>query len=316
MIFKYRTIPRKLVGLEALIRRLPSDHKDLFRIEEEYRRRSAGFQGEEDFDKHFLEFRPHYPIAILHDICLRHNGIFFQMDSLLITPASIILFEVKNLAGKIIVKNNPTQFIQENPEGQFRVIKSPISELERKETFMKAWLNNRDLNIPIAKIVVFAYLNELNIEKTPETRIAFTHEIPTILYNMPIQESILTNKEIYKIAKEMRNDHCEYNPFPLIETMNLDKTDIKSGVFCPQCSYRGMRWEDKSWRCDKCRYSAIDCHLPLVKDWFYLLNNELTNRELRLFANIDNRNIAKRLLSKSKLIMKGSRRNAYYVMEE
>ena len=55
------------------------------------------------------------------------------MDSLLITPSFIIIFEIKNLAGKITVKSNPTQFIHENIER--KIIQSPITELETKGDF-------------------------------------------------------------------------------------------------------------------------------------------------------------------------------------
>jgi len=116
LLYKERYAPLMLVGLQALIQRLPSSHGKFIDIQEEIRKRAAGFSGEGNFDRHIREFRPSYPYALLHDVCLKQSGVYFQMDSLLITPSFIIIFEIKNLAGKIIVKSNPTQFIHENSE--------------------------------------------------------------------------------------------------------------------------------------------------------------------------------------------------------
>ena len=113
MLIKKRSEPLSLLGLQSLINRLPNNHPKYTMIEEDLRKRKAGFGGELNFDKHINEFRPTYPFGLLHDICLLYNGIFFQMDSVLILPDKIIVFEIKNLSGKITVKANPTQFIQE-----------------------------------------------------------------------------------------------------------------------------------------------------------------------------------------------------------
>ena len=123
MIYKQRSMPKKLIGLNALIPRLHPSHTEMPRIKEEFRIRKAGYGGEQHFDKHLLEFKPRYPHAILHDICLKQNGVYFQMDSILITPELILIIEVKNIAGKIIVKSNPTQFIQESPTRERKVEK-------------------------------------------------------------------------------------------------------------------------------------------------------------------------------------------------
>lgn len=312
MIYKSRTTPNKLIGLHALTRRLSSAHHKMERIQEEFRRRKAGFGGEENFDKNMLEFRPTYPYAILHDLCLKENGVYFQIDSLLITPALIVMFEVKNVAGKIIVTANPMQFIRESPTGQRQVMQSPVFELERKEVFLKSWMKKRGVDLPVVKFVAFAYSNELQMEGSMDFNFAFNHEIPTLLYKLPIGESVLTQEKILRLASLMKGAHHEYNPFPLIETMGLEKMDVLTGVFCPKCGERGMHWQRKKWNCQKCYYAASDCHHELVEDWFYLISDRLTNQEFRWFSGVDNQDVAKRLLRKSGLHLQGDRRSAFY----
>ncbi|WP_432363670.1 nuclease-related domain-containing protein [Sporosarcina sp. UB5] len=309
---KKRSEPLSLLGLQSLISRLPNDHKQYTIVEEDFRRRQAGFGGELNFDKHINEFRPTYPFALLHDICLQYNGIYFQMDSVLILPNKIIIFEIKNLGGKLTVKANPTQFIQELNEDR-KILQSPITELERKINFMNRWLKERGIDIPIKGIIGLAYTNELYIEKETNAEISFTHEIPIKLYNIVIERELLSRNTINKIARDMIQAHQEYNPFPLTETLNIAKEDIIPGVICPKCRRNGMRWSEKKWRCPVCSYSALDCHLSLLDDWFNLMDTSITNRQFRSFSGIQNHHIAKRILKKAGLTMKGTRRTAIYI---
>ncbi|WP_252501927.1 nuclease-related domain-containing protein [Sporosarcina sp. Marseille-Q4943] len=311
MLMKKRSEPLSLLGLQSLIARLPSNHKQYAIVEEDLRRK-AGYGGELNFDKHINEFRPSYPFSIIHDLCLLYNGIYFQMDTVLIQPDKIIIFEIKNLGGKLTVKANPTQFIQEL-KGERKIIQSPITELERKTIFLDRWLRERGINIPIKGMIGLAYTNELLIEEETNTDILFTHEIPIRLYNMEITEEMLSRNKISNIARDLVEAHQEYNPFPLTETLNIAKKDITPGVICPECKLNGMKWSMKKWHCPSCFYSAGDCHLPLIDDWFYLMDSYITNRQFRYFSGVEHQPIAKRLLKKSGLVMKGHRRTAFYI---
>ncbi|WP_060204289.1 nuclease-related domain-containing protein [Sporosarcina koreensis] len=205
MLFKKRNKPLAILGLQSLLKRLPNNHQHYTRIVEDLRKREAGFAGEENFDRHINEFRPTYPYGLLHDVCLKQDGIFFQMDSLLITPANIIIFEIKNLAGKIIVKANPTQFIQEN-NSQRKVIQNPITELDRKKIFLNRWLKERGIALPIRTMVGLAFTNELYIEEETCTTIVFNHEIPILLYRCSPESEKFGKTEISKIADELIRD--------------------------------------------------------------------------------------------------------------
>ncbi|WP_239430917.1 nuclease-related domain-containing protein [Sporosarcina sp. ACRSL] len=309
---KKRSEPLSLLGLQALTDRLPTNHKQYAIIEEDLRRRKAGFSGELNFDKHINEFRPTYPFALLHDICLLQNGIYFQMDSVLILPDKILIFEIKNLGGKLTVKANPTQFIQEI-KGERKIIQSPITELDRKMIFMDRWLKERGIDIPIQGMIGLAYTNELFIEEETRVEILFTHEIPIRLYNMEITEEKLSRTKINKIARDFVDSHQEYNPFPLTKTLKIEKENIITGVYCPACKRTGMKWNLMKWQCPGCSYSSVDCHLALLDDWFYLMDSSITNRQFRSFSGIQDPDVAKRILKKSGLIMKGAHRTAFYI---
>ncbi|MCZ2258674.1 nuclease-related domain-containing protein [Sporosarcina sp. G11-34] len=316
MIYKQRTIPGKLQGLKALEKRLSTNHQELKSIQREIYNRRAGFGGEQHFDKKMTEFQPLYPHAILHGICLKQNGIFFEMDSILITPAFIIIFEAKNIGEKLILSSNPTQFIKVSSDGTRKGLTSPVAELERKAFHLIEWLLERKIKIPIRKVVAFAYSNELTVTDIKGTKIAFAYEIPAYLRTLTVDTPILTKIKIRNLANEMVRYHEEYNPFPILSTMKITSAEIETGVICPNCSRIGMQWLDQKWTCPPCKYTGKTEHQDAIKDWFMLINSKMTNRQFRYFTKMQDRNIATRLLAKSSLEMRGERRNSYYIMKD
>lgn len=316
MLYKKRKISNKLRGLISLEKRLPNNHEKRQSILEELYNRKAGYGGEQQYDKCMTEFKPAYPHAILHDVCLKQDGFYFQMDSILITPAFIAISEVKNIAGKIIITSNPTQFIRVVPSGERKVLQSPIVELERKQYFLINWLRQQGITIPIIGVVIFAYNNELIIEKITETKILFAYEAPSYFRTLPVNKDILTNKNIKNLAFELIKSHQEYNPFPMAISTKIQPAEIKPGVLCPQCSQFSMTWEKKKWICPHCNHAGVDQHKLAIEDWFILIDKKITNSEFRYFTKTQNRNVARRLLAKSDLILQGNRSTAYYTRKK
>lgn len=316
MIVKKRGIPRKLLGLTALNNRLYEDHELKERVKEELGKVKAGYGGEQNFDKHLLEFLPEYPHAILHDICLRQDGIFFQMDSLLITPASILIFEVKNIAGKLLFMENPDRFVRQLSTGETQPMQSPIAQLERKKHFLRKWLINHGVHVPVKVVVVLAYSNEIHPIEKPNNPITFAYQVPNFLHSLSLEMGPLNGEVIKKLSYKMSAQHEEYNPFPMKETWNLPDTAIQRGVQCVSCGYFGMNWRNRKWACPKCSETGADNHIATINDWFYLMDERITNRQFRKFTFIEDPDIAKRLLKKAGLNLKGKRKSSYYTMKE
>jgi len=316
LIYKQRTIPGKLQGLKALEKRLSSNHQEMKSIQREIYNRRAGFGGEQHFDQKMTEFQPSYPHAILHGICLKQDGVFFEMDSILITPSFIIIFEAKNIGERLILSSNPTQFIKVSSDGARKGLTSPVAELERKAFHLNEWLLERKIKIPISKVVAFAYSNELTVTDIKGTKIAFAYEIPAYLRTLTVNKPILTKIKIQNLANEMIRHHDEYNPFPMLATMNITSAEIQPGVICPNCSFIGMKWLDQKWMCPPCKHTGKTEHQGAIKDWFMLINYKMTNRQFRYFTKMQDRNIATRLLAKSSLEMRGERRTSYYIKNE
>jgi hypothetical protein len=315
MIYKNRGKPNDLLGLTALKNRLHSNHKSMREVTDQLNRARAGYDGETHFDKHLREFMPNYPHAILHDVYLNQGGAYFQMDSILITPATIIVFEVKNIAGKLIFMGNPDRFVRELNNGERKPMDSPIAQLDRKEYFLKEWLSKRGIQAPIQGVVVLAFENELQLDSTPKKHITFAFQVPNYLYSLPLDQGKISSIQIKNIATEMKRRHSDFNPFPMIKTWDVSPEDFKRGVQCQSCQFFGMQWKNQKWNCPKCKSTSTESHIETAKDWFYLVDNKITNRQFRHFASIENQQVAKRLLKRSGLQLYGKLRTSYYVMK-
>lgn len=316
MIIKHRSMPKNLLGLLSLSRRLAASHEKANDVGVRLSNEEAGFGGEKNFDKHMLEFKPIYAHAILHDLCLKQNGIFSQMDSILITPSFIIIFEVKNIGGKIKFERNPDRIVVTSDDGRTRTMQSPIAELERKKYLLQGWLSNIGIKMPIQCVVVFAYAKEIEPVLVPGYHITFAYQVPYYLYGLSLEEELISSRNLIELAVKMRQNHSEYNPFPMVEKWKISRDDLLPGVFCSACSHRGMKWHLRRWTCPKCGNRGDDNHIEAVAEWFYLMDKKMTNRDFREFLLVDSNDVAKRLLTKSNLQLRGQRRGSYYVLDE
>lgn len=317
MIYKERTLPKKLVGQQALLLRLNPTHEKFQRIKTDFLNAKAGFGGEREFDYKLREFQPAYPHAILHDICLQQDGTYFQMDSLLITPGFIVIFEIKNVAGKLNITTRPTQFIKELPSGERSVLQSPIAELERKRFYLNNWLKQRNVEIPIVEFVVFAYQNELSIESPTTVPVAFSYEVPNYLRAMKVEREIIGAHQIKRIANKMVAAHQDYVPFPLCRQYKIDSGDIQRGIVCEQCQQLTMNWnQHKAWKCSACGHRSKVAHRQALSEWYCLIGDTVTNQQFRRFTRLRCRHTAKSCLNHPAVQKSGRRgRGAIYTLD-
>lgn len=316
MIYKNRAIPNELKALQSLDKRLPRHHEKKHIIQKELYNSQAGYAGELELDTHMNDYNPDYPSARLNDLYLHNNGVYFQIDSLLITPTAFIIIEVKNYAEKTVITENPMQFIKVYKNGDRKARPNVINEVNRKILHLQKWLYKRAIKIPIEGLITFAQTNELVFETTNlEMKILSNDEAPAYLESLTMQQHILDEATIRKIALELAGNHKEYNPFPLIARYGINPSDIQSGVLCPSCQQLGMKWKREKWNCI-CGHQDKNAHLYTLDEWFMLIQPTITNREFRHFSKLTNPNIARTLLRKSGLKQIGERRGSRYIRQK
>ncbi|MFX3623267.1 MAG: nuclease-related domain-containing protein [Ectobacillus sp.] len=131
MIVKERKKPVKIQKLEALLRRLPPQHPKQKEIEENLAKSLSGYRGEQSLD-YYLSFLPPKQQLILHDLRLKENGRYFQIDTLILTKAFILIIEAKNIAGTIFFDTAFHQLIR-TIDGKEEAFPDPIMQITRQK---------------------------------------------------------------------------------------------------------------------------------------------------------------------------------------
>ncbi|WP_158736957.1 nuclease-related domain-containing protein [Alteribacillus sp. YIM 98480] len=153
MIEKPRKIPLKLQTLEAILRRLPSNHPKREEIETEHTKTAAGYQGEKSLD-YYLHFLPDNEYLILNDLRLPHKNHFFQIDTLLLSTRFHLIIEVKNFSGTLYFDPTFQQMIRISNETE-EAFPDPILQVKLQRHQLFHWLNQNNCKpIPIETCVV------------------------------------------------------------------------------------------------------------------------------------------------------------------
>lgn len=278
--------PISLVKLEALSRRLMDASPKKQYIEETLSRLLAGFSGEKS-----LLFQLSYlpsDWSIFHDLRL-HDGIHhFQLDFLIVTADSILVLEVKNLAGRLVFDGH-RQLIQERESG-IRGADSPIAQVSRHERQLKQWLAAYDFPpMPIASLIVLTNANSYFETDHPNVlRASMLQEHLPISGENPLPEPIR-----HALTEKLLSAHEPLLTNP-VKTYDIDPHHIRRGVFCPACS-RIMERKRGEWYCF-CGHQDKRAHREALRDYSMLKNREISAREAAIFLRLKSADTARRLL--------------------
>ncbi|WP_044338229.1 nuclease-related domain-containing protein [Rossellomorea aquimaris] len=321
MIEKERIMPRIILILQALLRRLPLNHPKLHMISEELGKRMAGFRGEKalDYTLSFLDPKKYY---ILHDLRLprnSHKDSFFQIDTLLITSKFFLIIEVKFLAGTAFFDPNFNQLIQ-TKDGIESALPDPTLQIKRQESQLLKWLKENGLpSIPIFSCVVMS--NDRTIIKTsPDNKtlqkivIHRDSLLDKVKYiENSLQKETATPKEIKKIVRSLKRQHEEPDP-SVLERFNITEGELLKGVICEDCNYRPLVRKHGKWFCMNCKSENINAHIQALKDYELLIGPKISNVKLRNFLKLNSPHVAKRLLQSLNLPTTGIKKGKQYIL--
>ncbi|MFC7785780.1 nuclease-related domain-containing protein [Rossellomorea sp. GCM10028870] len=318
MIEKERIIPRIILILQALLRRLPLNHPKLLLISEELGKRMAGFKGEKalDYTLSFLDPKKYY---ILHDLRLPCKDSFFQIDTLLITTKFILNIEVKYLAGTAYFDPIFNQLIQ-TKDGFESALPDPTIQIKRQESQLLKWLKENGLpSIPVFSCVVMG--NDRTIIKTsPDNKtlqkivIHRSSLLDKVRYiENSLRKEKAAPKEIKKIIRSLKRQHEEPD-FSVLERFNITEGELLKGVICEECNYRPLARKHGKWFCMNCKNEKINAHIQALKDYELLIGPKINNAELRNFLKINSSHVAKRLLQSLNLPTTGTKKGTQYIL--
>ncbi|QUW20552.1 NERD domain-containing protein [Sporosarcina sp. Marseille-Q4063] len=312
MIIKKNAVPFKLRGLEALDSRLSLSYKKKSSIAEELRIVRAGVNGEKILTNVFQKYSfldPHY---IFHDLNLKSTGLF-QLDTLFLSRHGAVIFEMKNIAGKIRFLHESKQLMRTLDNGQIDVYECPSVQLERNKFLLEDWFYSNGLkDVPIRGAAVFPNPRQ-HFENIPEDlTLLFPLEVPVYLRKLMKSPPILDIQVLDLVAKSLLVAHREYDPFPICEKYKIDIHEIMIGVRCHQCGLHEMTSTARGWGCKSCKYFSRDAYKHAVLDYFMLFGNSMTNRQCREFLHLSSGDKTTRLLKQMNLSFQGENKGRKY----
>ncbi|KUP05621.1 hypothetical protein Q73_12380 [Bacillus coahuilensis m2-6] len=203
---------------------------------------AAGYRGQLAFD-YYLRLIQDESCYVLHNIRLRLNDAFFQMDTLLLTNRFLLIIEVKNVIGDLIFDFEFQQLIEDR-ESTREIYNCPIQQVMNQHQKLQHWLRlNKMVNIPIYSIVVLTnpkcFIKEVkgdrNFIRSKLMRSSrfniFFEDLTTSVSN-----EVLMDSETNHLAKLFGQHHTP-QILNIYERHDISQQTISHGVICHDCQY-------------------------------------------------------------------------------
>ncbi|MFI8687515.1 nuclease-related domain-containing protein [Rossellomorea sp. NPDC077527] len=316
MFVKERKSPLKLLQTEALLNRLkPIDHPKRSLIEQDLKKRKAGYQGEKTVDFH-LSFLSDKQYLIFNDLRLPIAPTSFQMDSVLVTPYYILPIEIKNISGTLTIDPEFNQLTKEF-NGAETGYPDPIAQATRQKLFLQKWFhNNKLLCPPVEFLVVFSNPSTILRMSPGQKRIS---PYDRMIHAQNIVREIskfntLYTREVVNLKKIKRlflNQH-RVNYSSILPTYQLTESDLIKGVLCEICREIMVR-KTRIWFCPHCLHLSKTAHLQAIEDYFLLIKPTITNGELRKFLQLFSTRTATLILQSLNLQKTGNTKGTLYM---
>ncbi|WP_162287875.1 nuclease-related domain-containing protein [Indiicoccus explosivorum] len=311
MIMKQREEPRKIAGYEALLHRLPERHPKRERIQELLETSRAGYGGEANLDRIMFHFQPAFPAVQLRNLELG-PPYAMQADTIVLTRSRLVLLEVKNLQGRLFFYSNPHVLVQQRLDGIQKTYTSPVVQVQEMMLKLDRFMRKADLMLPIEPAIVISYPSQI-VEKPPDDmRLLAAREVNFFLSGINEEKPLLSGEELYSLGRKMAEAHSPYEPFPLLQRMEIGMEEIIQGVRCPGCGHLPMVFVRQRWRCPGCGAASRDAHRAAVRDLLMLSGPIINAGDAGRFLGIAGKDVPGRMLMREGLKATGNTRSRTY----
>src|SRR5690625_1236600 len=305
MIIRNREKPRTLQKMDALIPRLSKGHPQLPLLRKNAAKLQKGYNGERRLD-YYLRSLPS-TFNIFSDVCLDVFDKQIQIDSLVVTPYSIFILEVKNYEGTLTFDTDQRQLIQTNKKME-TAYTYPLNQTENLHYLFMQWLELHGLpGIPIHSLICIAEASTIiQVQGNSEHIVKFVVKVDEVpLRLMKIEEKY---KHIKKENNQLKNnitskimERVKDFEIDIFKKYGILKSDILFGTRCLECCALGLKYYRGIWHCLYCNMTSKTAHLPTINDYFLLQKNHLQMKDAMKFLGISNRFVTHRILKKSNL---------------
>ncbi|MCM3800430.1 MULTISPECIES: nuclease-related domain-containing protein [Bacillaceae] len=288
MIYKTRSESIELKKMRILNLRMELSERD----KRYYYNLRMGYEGEVLFDS--MAEKLQCDCLVLNDLLLKVNNSTFQIDSLIITPNSIHLIDIKNYIGDYYYKNNK---IYKNPSQE---IASPLTQLERSETLLRKWLTEHDFDMPVVSYVIFVNPEFTLYQASPDVPFILPTQNKQYFKQLNSNTTKLTSKH-KMLADQLINAHIVESPFSQIPSYEYEK--IRKGIYCKDCHSFSLVIDKNFYKCISCNNEEkIESAVLRSVDEFRLLfpERKITTKAIQEWCNfIENSGRIYKILKKN-----------------
>ncbi len=315
MIAKHRTVPRRILVNEALLRRTSPTHPKRQDILKDLLIKRAGFKGEQEMD-YYLSLLNENDFHILQDLRIPHGTNYFQIDFLLLSTKFALLIENKNMPGSIEFDPAFKQVFRRYNDTT-EVYDCPVDQVKRQVYQFRSWLKKHNITPPPLEFLV-TYSNHGSILQNPSKNQEIYHRVckgghlvfKVDEFQNRHQREVLSLKDIKKLTKLLIKSHEPEKAD--INKYNLAPSDIIPGIQCPTCEHFHMERISRKWYCSHCGITSSHAHEQAILDYFLLIGPTMTNKQLRNFLCLPSRSTSTNLLRNMSLQHTGSTKNRVY----
>jgi ribosomal protein L37AE/L43A len=316
LIKKMHVPPIKILKLYALLRRIIPNHPLKHDIEAELMKLEAGYKGEVSLDYH-LSFLPETEYLVLHNLRLSYKTFFFQIDTLILHTNFILILEVKNIAGEIYIDTHFNQLIRTRG-GHSEIFPDPILQAYKQRDKLHNWLMSKNFpSMPIEYRVILTnsrtFIKNTSQDQLVHNQLIRSERLVEVIKNLTTkyQKQIMTTKEMNKIANRLIKFHIPQDS-DVLSQFRLSKVELQPGVYCTKCHSLSMERSNGTWKCSICLIKQKDAHINALCDYALLIDNTISNKELRSFTKLTSLSTAARLLSLLDLPYTGTTKDRRY----
>lgn len=223
-----------------------NSRKCLSEKEKQYHHKlKKGFEGELEFDKRIRGFSEGW--LFLNDLLLEHNNAFFQIDSLGICQNDVYLFDIKYHEGDYVVNGDTWQ----STSG--KVIKNPIHQLQRCQSSLRRFLQDRSLNFSVKPYLIFNHPTFTLYQAPLDPAIVFPTQLTRFIENLRnVNGSVGARQQ--RLAEVLLSSHHEKYPNPFIPKYDYD--ELRKGIVCSECeSMKVVFVKQRFIVCEECSHS-------------------------------------------------------------
>jgi len=251
-----------------------------------------GFAGEQEFDRWISKYGQTNWIY-LKDLRLS-GGVPTQIDSMLLTPSGIYIYEIKNYDSKCTYFNR--QFMVNGKISKHDIFVQAEASLER----FRLVLNSINYNGPVHFHIIF--INEhsqFSSEPGLKVKCMVRNELKEHLTT--VDQQPIYNYDIEKLKINLLNYQVE-NPYEKAVVRPEQYNHMKMGIYCPACYSFQIEKNRYHFSCKNCNYKLAkkEALRQLITEVGVLKYQESITRSdiLRLSGHSFSKNYIARVTSK------------------